>query len=102
MDDGDGGIRCAHCGGRRAIFGPVWNDSLHDREFVEDLLSLINEESKNESDTGEKVPRFNTLSRLRGMLNVVLEELDDSPFYFHADELCKVLHCTPPTLLQLR
>lgn len=88
----EGDMRCHHCRGRRALIGPLWNDKLHDRTYVETLLEEIN---KNED-------KFQTSSRMKGMLTVALEELDCSPLYYHVDELCRVLHCTPPTLLQIR
>ena len=40
--------------------------------------------------------------RILGMLGMVGEELIDDPFYYITDDLCKIVHCTPPKFLQIR
>ena len=41
------------------------------------------------TDTGDK--KFGTFDRMLGMLTVVEEELDDSPFYYSQDRLCSMV-----------
>ena len=37
-----------------------------------------------------------------GMLTLILEELDHSPLYYTLDHLSSVVHCTTPSMIQLR
>ena len=83
--------RCTHCNGRHVVGGPIWTDPIHKLDFVQQVISYIDQYSDN----------FNTSARIHGLLNVVAEELPDVPLYYIADELMSVVHCTPPTLLKL-
>ena len=47
-------------------------------------------------------PRFNTIGRMKGMLTVAREELNDVPLYYVLDDLCNIIHCSPPSMLQMR
>ena len=83
---------CAHCGARQTVGGPVWSAPLHDREFIGRLTA---------EDGGGVPASLGTAQRVRGMLQLMTEELD-VPLYYVTDELCRVVHCTAPTLLQIR
>ena len=37
-----------------------------------------------------------------GLLSVIQEELEDCPLYYSVDHLCGVLHCSTPSLVQIR
>ena len=37
-----------------------------------------------------------------GLLSVIEEELPDCPLYYTVDHLCGVLHCSTPSLIQIR
>ena len=67
--------------------------------FSEDCLILINQVV---AEVQRKTLKLNTADRIVGMLSVIKEELADVPFFYVIDQMCKILHCTPPTLLQLR
>lgn len=86
------GPECEHCGHRHQLGGPVWAESIHDRDFVQRVLSSV---SVNPS-------RFGTSRRIEGMLSMVTEELDDVPLYYTVDNLSSTIHCNTPPLLQFR
>ena len=69
---------CQFCSNSHHIGGPIWIAPLHDLEFVSDLLDTVTEE------------RFSTVSRMRGMLSMVLEELPDLPLYYELSRLCNI------------
>ena len=37
-----------------------------------------------------------------GLLSVIEEELPECPLYYTVDHLCGVLHCSTPSLVQIR
>ena len=69
---------CQFCSNSHHIGGPIWIAPLHDLEFVSDLVDSLTEE------------RFSTVSRMRGMLSMVLEELPDLPLYYELSRLCNI------------
>ena len=69
---------CQFCSNSHHIGGPIWIAPLHDQEFVSDLMDSLTEE------------RFSTVSRMRGMLSMVLEELPDLPLYYELSRLCNI------------
>ena len=83
--------KCTHCGFKHHIGGPISIASLHDKQFVERIIGSVREDPE----------RFSTSKRIEGMLTMVLEELD-VPLYYVADELFNVVHCTPPTMIDIR
>ena len=83
---------CTVCGSRQSLGGPIWNAPLHDVEFVKRVILRV-------KDNGEK---FGTGERIRGVLSVISEELQDVPLYYIADELNKTIHCTPMNMMELR
>ncbi|XP_077980664.1 tRNA (guanine(26)-N(2))-dimethyltransferase-like [Glandiceps talaboti] len=86
------GQSCEHCNSRFQIGGPMWAEPLHNSDFVTRLLKTV----------GKNTHRFQTSDRIIGMLNVVSEELPDSPLYYTISRMCNVLHCSCPSLIQFR
>ncbi|XP_007103683.1 tRNA (guanine(26)-N(2))-dimethyltransferase isoform X3 [Physeter macrocephalus] len=83
---------CEHCGQRHQLGGPMWAEPLHDLDFVGRVLEAVS------AHPG----RFHTAERIRGVLSVVAEELLDVPLYYTLDQLSSTIHCSTPSLLQLR
>lgn len=83
---------CDHCGSRLNVGGPIWADSLHDKDFLHKVISSLESEDL----------KLNTKDRLLGMLSMAYEELPDVPLYYIGDGICDRLHCVAPSLLQLR
>ncbi|XP_051940585.1 tRNA (guanine(26)-N(2))-dimethyltransferase isoform X2 [Hippocampus zosterae] len=86
------GPTCEHCGQRHQLGGPIWAEAIHDRPFVQKVLSAV---STNPS-------RFETSKRIEGILSMVTEELEDAPLYYTVDSLSSTIHCNTPPLLQFR
>uniref|UniRef100_A0A8C6UIM3 tRNA (guanine(26)-N(2))-dimethyltransferase n=1 Tax=Neogobius melanostomus TaxID=47308 RepID=A0A8C6UIM3_9GOBI len=86
------GPDCEHCGHRHQLGGPVWAEPIHDREFVQKVLTAV---SVNPA-------RFGTSRRIEGVLSMVTEELEDVPLYYTVDNLSSTIHCNTPPLLQFR
>lgn len=82
---------CEHCGHKQQIGGPIYLAPMHDREFIERVIKRASMFPEN----------FKTGKRIEGMLSMATEELD-VPLYYEADALYKVVHCTPPTIMQIR
>lgn len=83
---------CEHCGQRHQLGGPIWAEPIHDLDFVGRVLQAV---SANPS-------RFHTSERIQGVLSVITEELLDVPLYYTLDQLSSTIHCSTPSLLQLR
>ncbi|NP_001230379.1 tRNA (guanine(26)-N(2))-dimethyltransferase [Sus scrofa] len=83
---------CEHCGQRHQLGGPMWAEPLHDLDFVGQVLEAVS------ANPG----RFHTTERIRGVLSVITEELPDVPLYYTLDQLSSTIHCSTPSLLQLR
>ncbi len=103
--------KCAHCGTKTHIGGPMYAGPLHSPEFIERILNDLPNVSK---DT------YQTTSRIEGMLTLALEEvfpanedpnsptafaktrkydpaaLDPAPLLFIPSTLAKVIHCVTP------
>ena len=83
--------KCQHCGFKHHIGGPISVASLHDKNFVERIIRSVQEDPS----------RFTTSKRIEGMLTMAMEEID-VPLYYVMDDLCNVIHCAPPTMLEFR
>lgn len=83
--------KCRHCGFKHHIGGPISVASLHDKTFVERIISSVREDPD----------RFATSKRIEGMLSMVMEEID-IPLYHVMDDLCNVVHCEPMKDMDLR
>lgn len=86
------GPTCEHCGHKHQIGGPMWSAPIHDVDFIDKMLKRIERDGE----------QFGTSERMVGMLNVAREELQDVPLYYVLDDICNVLHCSPPNMLQMR
>lgn len=87
------GPQCDICGGRHVTAGPIWSAPIHNTNFVKQVFEAVSED----------VSLFpSTRDRIRGVLSVVLEELEDCPLYYVGDDLCSILHCVSPGFLPLR
>ena len=83
--------KCEHCGSKHHIGGPVSIAPLHDKTFVERIISSVRESPE----------RFKTSRRIEGMLSMIMEELD-VPFYHVTDDLYNAVHCTPMKDIDMR
>ncbi|XP_029635655.1 tRNA (guanine(26)-N(2))-dimethyltransferase [Octopus sinensis] len=86
------GQTCLHCGHKHNVGGPIWAESIHNKDFLKQVLSAV--EANNY--------HVNTKERIMGMLSVACEELSDVPLYYVGDGLCDKLHCVAPSLMQFR
>ena len=62
---------CQYCGISYNVAGPMYAGNLHNREFIDKVLK-INESSDKEI--------YATHERIKGMLTLASNELDDAPF----------------------
>ncbi|XP_064478026.1 tRNA (guanine(26)-N(2))-dimethyltransferase-like [Ornithodoros turicata] len=85
------GTNCPHCSHSQHLGGPIWLDPLHDKGFVQRLITSI----------GSKAHLYGTSRRMLGVLHVLAEELD-VPLYYILDRLTSVVHVTTPNMLQAR
>lgn len=82
-------MKCEHCGGTQHMGGPIWSDPIHSSDFVEKLLQNISED-------------LGTFRRIEGVLNMINEELHDSPLYYTLDRLSGTLHTETMPMLAIR
>ncbi|XP_016987859.1 probable tRNA (guanine(26)-N(2))-dimethyltransferase [Drosophila rhopaloa] len=85
--------QCEHCGHRHHLGGPIWSAPIHNPEFVQDLLSAVQETS---------LQSLGTQRRIVGVLSMVQEELQDVPLYYTPDKLCCVLKLEIVPMLKFR
>ncbi|XP_051897844.1 tRNA (guanine(26)-N(2))-dimethyltransferase [Pristis pectinata] len=86
------GAECEYCCHRHQLGGPIWAEQIHDQGFIKKVLESV-----------EQTPqRFKTSDRILGVLSMVTEELPDCPLYHTMDHLSSVIHCSTPSLLQMR
>jgi tRNA (guanine26-N2/guanine27-N2)-dimethyltransferase len=83
--------RCQFCNGRIKIAGPLWNQKLHEPEFVDSLLLEIE---------GLDDDRYNQKKRIKGLVAMIKEEID-SPLYFSIPGCCHILKCQEPDKLSM-
>lgn len=86
------GPKCNFCDSRHQMAGPIWAKAIHDKTFVKKIYDSLN---------SEHVYPYKTFRRIQGTLEMILEELD-VPLYYTLPKLCSILHCTSPSLLQVR
>ena len=82
--------KCKLCDRDMQIGGPLWSAPIHDIEFVNFMKDELN----------AKLSDFGTQRRMSGILELISEELNDIPLYYHLDRLCS-LACSacPPMRL---
>jgi tRNA (guanine26-N2/guanine27-N2)-dimethyltransferase len=81
------------------IGGPIWNDPIHDPEFVKILLKNIGSECP-EKPLTPGAPTGRRWKKMHGVLTAINEESEcfDCPLYYHIPDLANTMHCTCPTL----
>ncbi|KAF8778251.1 tRNA (guanine(26)-N(2))-dimethyltransferase like protein [Argiope bruennichi] len=85
--------KCSICGHSSfKMCGPIWSHKLHDKVFIQKTVQHIEEESS----------LYNTSKRMVGMLNVVLEELEDFPLFHRIEQLSSILHVKAPSSNEIR
>ncbi|XP_046385091.1 probable tRNA (guanine(26)-N(2))-dimethyltransferase [Ischnura elegans] len=86
------GEKCAHCGHKHHVGGPIWSAPIHDGDFLAKLEDSL---SREEEDV-----TYGTLERMRGLVALLREELLDVPLYCTLDRLCSIIHSeTMPMVL---
>jgi len=82
------GPECTECGSRMQTAGPMWLGPIHDGDFCRRVLSELEEDPL----------RFHTAARIKGMVTLAANELEDSLFYFTPSKMSGLFHCENPTL----
>lgn len=83
--------KCKFCEGTFHLAGPMYGGSLHNSEFIEEVLR-INREEHTVDET------YGTRKRIEGMLTLAKNELQDSPFYFSPNHISSILKLQVPPL----
>ena len=65
----------------------MWSAPIQNPEFISKVLEHIE----------ESPDKYGTVTRMRGMLTVAKEELED-PFYFTPSKIAGTFHCECPSL----
>ncbi|KWU41274.1 N2,N2-dimethylguanosine tRNA methyltransferase [Rhodotorula sp. JG-1b] len=81
------GDRCSECGGKFHIGGPMWAAPLHNKAFVRDMLTHVEEHASD----------FKTSDRIKGMLTVALSETE-APLYFSPSKMASLFNATCPPI----
>ncbi|PFH36858.1 putative tRNA (guanine(26)-N(2))-dimethyltransferase [Besnoitia besnoiti] len=73
--------RCSECQSRLVIGGPFYKGPLYQSAFVQACLDLC--------DTAkELLPGLTMVTRIKGLLTAVKEELHEVPLYYHLPTMC--------------
>ncbi|KAJ2489084.1 RNA methyltransferase tRNA(m5U54)methyltransferase [Coemansia sp. RSA 2050] len=83
---------CAQCESKLEIGGPCWLGPLHNKDFVQRMYNAVSSASSS---------MYGTQPRMKGMLKVILEELDDVPFHYSHPELCSAVRASCPPLTKV-
>lgn len=86
------GQTCPECGRRLHLGGPIWSEPIHNKDFVQKVLEKV---KKCQSS-------YKTSERLIGVLTVISEELPHPPLFYTLEHLSSVVHCTTPSMVQVR
>lgn len=87
------GPECGLCHSRLTVGGPFYSEPIHDMGFVQAMLDNLDH-----PETGA----LKTEKRIRGILTVVSEELQDIPMYYCLDYLASILKLSVPSLIKFR
>ena len=90
---------CSNCGSTFHLGGPIWAERLHDLEFVKMLQERL-QKSVNDPEGG--LSSFGTYKRMKGILQMVSEELPDQLLFYTPGQFCRILKCVSPTFSALR
>ncbi|CAL9735115.1 tRNA (guanine(26)-N(2))-dimethyltransferase, mitochondrial [Monosporozyma servazzii] len=82
--------KCKFCGGTYHLAGPMFGGSLHNEEFINEVLRINKEEHNDDT--------YGTRKRIEGMLTLAKNELSDSPFYFSPNWVSSILKIQVPPL----
>lgn len=80
---------CKYCASVINIAGPMWGGQLHNNEFVEEILRIRDEASDDQ---------FGTRERIKGMVSLAKNELNDVPFYINLNQLLSYFKSPPISL----
>lgn len=58
--------QCETCGSKLQLGGPIWNEKIHNLEFVEALHAQCEDEKTK--------AKFGTVGRIRGVLGGIIDE----------------------------
>ena len=78
---------CEQCGGNFHVGGPMWLGALHDPDFCDEMLEVLDRGTHN----------LATEARIRGMVSTARDEIE-APFYFHPAKIAGLFHCASPAL----
>ena len=87
--------KCGVCGSDLMIGGPIWNDKIHNINFVKALYD--------QTESEECAKMFGTTNRIKGVLGGIIDEewLAHKPLSFDLSALCSNLKISNPTKNQL-
>ncbi|KAJ2514881.1 RNA methyltransferase tRNA(m5U54)methyltransferase [Coemansia sp. RSA 2049] len=83
--------KCTNCSSKQEIGGPCWLGPLHNKDFVQRMYDGVCKADKS---------IYGTHARMKGMLKVILEELNDVPFHYELSELCSAVRAPCPPLVK--
>lgn len=96
------GPHCSYCGYTNHICGPMWGGQLHEKEFIDEILKIVEEEEKKDTSN------YGTLKRVRGMLTMAnnelcvekenYEEQRAAQLYFATTTISRVLKIPAPSI----
>ncbi len=81
------GKECDNCGKRFKMGGPMWTEPIHDKTWIRDMLKMMDKGGKEE---------FAIFDKVKGLLTVIDEELEDAPLSICLHEVTRTLKCCPP------
>eukprot|EP00760_Papus_ankaliazontas_P005586 PhM_4_TR12662/c0_g1_i1/m.74560/K00555/TRMT1, trm1; tRNA (guanine26-N2/guanine27-N2)-dimethyltransferase len=84
--------KCPLCSSSLWLSGPIYNQPIHDGDFVEAVLQTVS--------SSEGTPRVLTAAdRVTALLVSARDELPDVPLYYKLSQMCSTLGlCCPPLL----
>ncbi|XP_046441270.1 tRNA (guanine(26)-N(2))-dimethyltransferase-like [Daphnia pulex] len=85
--------KCEFCHSRLNFGGPLYSQPIHDLDFVQSLLTSLDN-----PELGE----LKTEKRIRGILSVISEELPNYPLYLSLDATASLLKLSVPSLVMFR
>ncbi|KAK6197930.1 guanine-N2--methyltransferase [Scheffersomyces amazonensis] len=85
------GSNCQYCGNDYNIAGPMYGMPLHNEEFINKILEINNNSDKS---------IFGTTERIKGMLTMAKNELNNEPFYFNLNQLSSLFKSPPISIDQ--
>eukprot|EP00736_Rhodelphis_marinus_P005393 Rmarinus@m.9594 len=77
---------CEECGRRFLLGGPIWNEAIHDFDFVARLKTRLDREETN----------YQAFKKLNALLLCVRDELPSPPLYLSLSQLAHVLRSSTP------